>query len=90
LDEPCILALLAGAFGRPIAGTVIEKIRRAAALWRAGDKGLAQIYLALTGLPRISDWDAYRLHLVNKLLRRGLGPGDVLKIMGFQQVSIAN
>jgi hypothetical protein len=84
-DEPRILAHLIGAYGQPVSGDVIKKIRRASALWRAGDKGLAQIYLALAGLPRISDWDAYRLHLVNKLLRRGLGPGDVLKIMGFQQ-----
>ncbi|MGO9672996.1 MAG: hypothetical protein ACLPSF_02305 [Methylocella sp.] len=84
-DEPRILAHLIGAYGQPVSGDVIKKIRRASALWRAGDKGFAQIYLALAGLPRIKDWDAYRLHLVNKLLRRGLGPGDVLKIMGFRQ-----
>jgi hypothetical protein len=84
-NESRILALLAGAFGRPVGGGVIEKMRRASALWRAGDKSLAQIYLALTGLPRIGEWDAYRLHLTKKLLTRGLSPGDVLKIMGFQQ-----
>ena len=60
-------------------------MRRAVALWLAGDKGLAQIYLALTGLPRIGEWDAYRLHLAAKLLNRGLGPGDLLKILGVEE-----
>lgn len=87
LDEPRILALLTGAFGRPVSGGVIKKIVRAISLWRAGDKGLAQIYLALTGLSRIGDWDAYRLHLAKKLLKKGLGPGDVLKIMGFEEAA---
>jgi len=85
LDEPRVLALLTGAYGRQVPSDVVKKIRRASALWCAGDKGLAQIYLALAGLPPIGDWDAYRVHLVNKLLRRGLGPGDVLKIMGFEE-----
>lgn len=85
--EPRILALLVGASGRPIAGAVIEKIRRAAALWRAGDKGLAQIYLALAGPPPIGEWDAYRLHLAKKLLTRGLSPGDLMKIVGFEEAA---
>ena len=89
-DEPRILALLAGAYGQPVSGDVIKKIRRASALWRAGDKGLAQIYLALAGLPRIGDWDAYRLHLARKLLGRGLGPAEVLKIMGCEEEARAN
>ena len=45
LDEPRILAL--ADLARLVGSGVIETMRRAVALWLAGDTGLAQIYLAL-------------------------------------------
>jgi hypothetical protein len=50
--EARILSLLTAAFAAPVAPHIVEKIRRAGKLWRAGDKALAQIHLAFLGLPR--------------------------------------
>lgn len=86
-NELRIIALLTGTFGRPIAGGVIDKMRRACAIWQEGDKGLAQIYLALAGLPRIGDWDAYCLHLADKSLARGVTPFELMKAIGFPEAA---
>ena len=50
--EARLLSLLMAAYREPLAGGVIEKIRRAGEIWRAGDKALAQIHLAFLGLRR--------------------------------------
>lgn len=85
-NERRIAALLTATFARPIEGDVVETMRRACALWRAGDKGLAQLYLALTGLPRIGDWSAYCLHLAEKSLR-GVSPCELLARLGFEEAA---
>jgi hypothetical protein len=43
-NETRILSPLAAAYREPLAGGVIEKIRRAADFWCAGEKTLAQIH----------------------------------------------
>ncbi len=86
-NEARIVALLTGTFGRPLAGGVIAKMRRACAIWLGGDKGLAQIHLALTGLPRVGEWDAYCLHLADKSLARGVTPSELMKAIGFPNVA---
>ncbi len=87
-DEPAIIALLTATFARPIAVGAVEKMRRAAALWHGGEKSLAQIHLALAGLPRIREWDAYCLHLAEKALKRGVSPSRLLKRLGFEDAAL--
>ncbi|MGB6175647.1 MAG: hypothetical protein WBF43_04760, partial [Methylocella sp.] len=61
-EEARLLSLMTAAFAAPVAPHVVEKIRRAGELWRAGEKALAQIHLAFLGLPKIDETDAYRLY----------------------------
>jgi hypothetical protein len=56
--EARLLSLLTAAYHEPLAGGVIEKIRRAGEIWRAGEKALAQIHLAFMGVPKIDATDA--------------------------------
>lgn len=51
-DEPRVNALLAASLGRPPEAYGLEKMRRAAELWNAGEKALAHIHLAFARLPR--------------------------------------
>lgn len=86
-EEARLLSLLTAAYRQPLAGGVIEKIRRAGETWRAGDKALAQIHLALMGLPKIGEADAYRLFLAGTALERGASPSDLLKALGFPRAA---
>ena len=81
--EARLLSLLTAAYREPVAGGVIEKIRRAGEIWRAGEKALAQIHLAFLGLSKIDETDAYRLFLAGTALEKGAGPGDLMKALGF-------
>ncbi|MGH6799924.1 MAG: hypothetical protein ACRECZ_00670 [Methylocella sp.] len=54
-NEARVISLLIAAHGEPVAEGVIEKIRRAGEFWCAGEKALAQLHLAFTGLPKIDE-----------------------------------
>ncbi|MGH6810893.1 MAG: hypothetical protein ACREDM_00635 [Methylocella sp.] len=86
-DEARVLSLLTAAHDKPVAEGVVEKIRRAAEFWCAGEKALAQIHLAFTGLPKIDEADAYRLFLARVALEKGLEPGDLMKALGFPRAA---
>ncbi|MGH6822508.1 MAG: hypothetical protein ACRECP_03530 [Methylocella sp.] len=87
-DKPRILALLAAAYGQPIADHAIAKMRRAAALWEEGEKALAQIHLAFIGLPDADEAVAYRLFLALKTFDSGLSPETLMKALGFERTAL--
>ncbi|MGH6857401.1 MAG: hypothetical protein ACRECP_07130 [Methylocella sp.] len=70
--EARVLSLLTAAYGVPVAGGVIAKLRRAGEFWCAGEKTLAQLHLAFTGLPQIDEMGAYRLFLAGIALEKDL------------------
>jgi hypothetical protein len=82
-QEPRVLALLAAAYGKPIAPSVLGNIEHAAKAWRDGDDCLAHIHLAHTGLRPFDDSraSAYRLFLADGALRAGASPRDVFKAL---------
>lgn len=86
-EEARILSLLTATFAVPVAPHVVEKIRRAGEFWRAGEKALAQIRLALMGLPKIDETGAYRLFLAATTLEKGLSPSDLMKALGFPRAA---
>ncbi len=86
-EEARLLSLLTAAFAAPVAPHVVEKIRRAGEIWRAGDKALAQIHLAFLGLPKIDETDAYRLFLAGTALEKGLRPSELMKALGFPRAA---
>jgi hypothetical protein len=86
-EEARLLSLLTAAFAAPVAPHVVEKIRRAGEIWRAGDKALAQIHLAFLGLPKIDETDAYRLFLAGTALEKGLSPSELMKALGFRRAA---
>ena len=86
-NEARLLSLLTAAYRQPLAGGVIEKIRRAGETWRSGDKALAQIHLAFLGLPKIGEADAYRLFLARTALERGASPSELMKALGFPRAA---
>jgi hypothetical protein len=86
-EEARLLSLLTAAYREPLAGGVIEKIRRAGEFWRAGEKALAQIHLAFLGLPKIDETDAYRLFLAGTALEKGASPSDLMKALGFPRAA---
>lgn len=81
--ETRILALLAAGYRRPISPGVLDHIRRAGREWGRGEACLAQIHLALSGLPRLSDPEeaAYRLFMAEGLLDAGVAPRDILRAL---------
>jgi hypothetical protein len=83
-DERRIMAVLVTAYGRPLQAHVLAKMRRAAALWNGGDKALAHIHLAFTGLPPCDDMDlALRLFVADELIEAGASPATLMKVQGF-------
>jgi hypothetical protein len=86
-QEARLHSLLTAAYGEPVAGGVIEKIRRAGEFWRAGDKTLAQFHLAFLGLPKFDEADAYRLFLAGTALEKGASPSDLMKALGFPRAA---
>ncbi len=82
-QESRVLALLAVAYGKPIAPSVLGNIARAAKAWREGDDCLAHIHLAHTGLHPLNDVRAaaHRLFLADGALRAGASSRDVLEAL---------
>jgi hypothetical protein len=62
---------------------IVKNIENASEQWRRGDKALAHIHLAFTGLPKLeSANDVYRLYLAGALLDDGLPPRGTLAELG--------
>jgi len=82
-QETRILALLAAAYGRPVSPQILGNIRRAGREWAKGEACLAQIHLALTGLPKLQapEDDAYRLFMADGLMEGGTPPRDILRAL---------
>ncbi len=83
LDDSFVMALLATAYERPIAPYVLQKIRRAAALWNEGEKVLAQIHLAYVDLPVCDEAATIRLFLAEESIAAGVTPAELLTAQGF-------
>lgn len=81
-QEAGVLAILAAAYGKSIAPSVLGNIERAAKAWREGDDCLAHIHLAHTGLRPVDDVRAaYRLFLAEGAMREGASARDVLEAL---------
>ncbi|MGH6857357.1 MAG: hypothetical protein ACRECP_06895 [Methylocella sp.] len=86
-NQARVVSLLTAAHGKPAAGGVVAKIRRAGEFWCAGEKALAQLHLAFIGLPKIDEAGAYRLFLAGVALEKGLGPRDLINALGFPRAA---
>jgi hypothetical protein len=90
-NEARILALLSVAHGRPVSPSVIGDLRRAAKAMARGDRALAAIHLAHTGLPRIAEDEetAFRLFAAEMLLDAGLCPRQLMEGLGLDPWPLA-
>jgi hypothetical protein len=73
-EQERIWMLLSVAYGEEISQAVFRSLRRVAKHWHGGDKSLAAIQLAQTGLPDIGEDAAYRLSAA-ELIDAGVAPG---------------
>jgi hypothetical protein len=82
-DRERLLTLLGVSYWDKVPPGIVKKIENVSEQWRRGEKALAQIHLAFTGLPRLeSANDAYRLYLAEALLDDGLPPREMLAELG--------
>jgi hypothetical protein len=88
-DEPRVMALLATAYERPVEVRLLAKLRRAAELWNDGEKALAHIHLAHTGLPPCGPDQALRLFVAAELIEAGVTPETLMKAQGFDPAPLA-
>lgn len=82
--EERILALLAVAYGKAIAPSVLGNIHRASAAWSRGETALALVHLARTRLPKLPEGDEapFRLFAADRVLAAGVAPRELLKACG--------
>jgi hypothetical protein len=82
-SEARLCALLSAAYLRPVAPQTIRYIRRGAASWRDGDKAMAAMHLAMTGLTPLRDVKgaARRLFMADALMKAGTGPDVILRAL---------
>jgi hypothetical protein len=74
-----ILALLS-----VVSPVVLGRLRRASKHWRNGDKSLAAIHLAQSGLGKLDAVGAYRLSLAAKLIEAGVTPRELASELGLR------
>jgi len=89
LDGPRVTALLATAYEVLIGPHVLTKIERACQSWNEGEKAIAHLHLAHTGLPPCDEDRALRLFAANELLQDGISPTDLLKAQEFDTAPLA-
>jgi hypothetical protein len=82
-SEARLCALLSAAYRRPIAPQAIRYIRRGAVSWRDGDKAMAAMHLAMTGLTPLRDVKgaARRLFMADALMKAGTEPETILRAL---------
>src|SRR5260370_10675709 len=80
--EERLLALLAIAYCRAVPPSVLNNIRRAARTWAEGDKCLALVHLARTGLQQLEEGEAapFRLFAADRLIEAGVKPRRLLEL----------
>lgn len=74
--------LLSVAWRHEASHVAIDVLQRVAKHWRSGDKCLAAIHLAQSGLPEIDLDSAYQLALAEALLDAGLSPRRLAQELG--------
>ena len=87
-EEECILTLLAIAYRGDVPSAALGMFHRASKHWQRGDKCLAAIYLAQSGLPDIDEDAAYRLSLAAKLVDAGMTPRNLARGSGAEPGSV--
>ena len=82
-DRERLLSLLGVSYWDKVPPGIVKNIEKASEQWRRGERALAHIHLAFTGLPRLeSTDDAYRRYLAEALLDDGLPPREMLAELG--------
>jgi hypothetical protein len=82
-DRERLLTLLGVSYGDQVPPRIVKNVENASEQWRRGEKALAHIHLAFTGLPRLASTnDAYRLYLAEALLDDGLPLRKMLAALG--------
>jgi hypothetical protein len=85
-DRERLLSLLGVSYCDRVPPGIVKNIEKASDQWHRGEKALAHIHLAFTGLPRLeSANDAYRLYLAGALLDDGLPPREMLAELGLDR-----
>jgi hypothetical protein len=85
-EEERILTLLAIAYRGDVPGAALRTLRRVAKHWQGGDKCLAAIHLAQSGLPEIGEDAAYCLSLAAELIEAAMTPRELARELGLSQV----
>ena len=85
--EDQILALLAIAYWRAVPPSILENFRRAAKAYARGEKVIAHMHLAFTGLHGLEDEGpaSLRLFLAERLLALGVSPRALLAALEIDQ-----
>ncbi len=83
-EEDAILVRFAAAFGKAASPHVIGNLSCASKQWSRGDKCLAYIHLAHTGLPEIDAAGAYRLALCEQALDLGATPRAIYRALDLE------
>ncbi|MGH6839445.1 MAG: hypothetical protein ACREDT_11720 [Methylocella sp.] len=83
------MALLATAYGKPVAPHVVARLRRAAELWDEDEKALAHIHLAHANLPPCGEDETRRLFLAEECLSEGITPAELMKAQGYVSALLA-
>ncbi|MGH6857074.1 MAG: hypothetical protein ACRECP_05365, partial [Methylocella sp.] len=89
IDEPRVMALLATAYGKPVAPYVLARLRRAAELWDEGEKALAHIHLAHANVLPCGEDETLRLFLAEECLSAGIAPAELMKGQGYVSALLA-
>jgi hypothetical protein len=85
-EEERILTLLAIAYRGDVPGAALGMFRRVSKHWQGGDKCLAAIHLAQSGLPDIDEDAAYRLSLAAELIEACMTPRELARELGLNPV----
>jgi hypothetical protein len=85
-EEERILTLLAVAYRGDVPDAMLGSLRRASKHWRDGDKSLAAIHLAQSGLGKLDGAGAYRLSLAAELIDAGLAPRELSRELELRPV----
>jgi hypothetical protein len=89
-NDARIAALLSAAYRRSIAPSTLTHIHRTLVKQSEGDATLAQVHLALTGLPRLATPKEYarRLFMADGLMKAGVAPRIILQALELDDASL--